>query len=79
MSRYVLLYQGITDPSSQEESTLVASLKNAKIIDRMPGSLLVDAAESELTALMQKFKKWSFTPDVGVVVKPPRKRIANPF
>lgn len=79
MSRYVLHYLGQSDPSSEEEGTLLSSLQNTTIIDRMPGAVLVDAAESELAALTKKLKKWSFTPEVGVSVNPPRKRILHPL
>ena len=77
MSRYIVHYTGPADPSVQEESTLLSSLKDAKIIDQMPGTLLVDAAESDLAVLARKFKKWRFAPEVTVTVNPPRKRILN--
>lgn len=79
MSRYILHYLGQSDPSSEEEGKLLSSLRNTKIIDRMPGAVLVDAAESELASITKKLTKWSFTPDVAVSVNPPRKRILHPL
>lgn len=79
MSRYVVHYRGTSDPSATEERSLLSSLKNAKIIDRMPGALLVDALDVELEELAKKFKKWRFVPEVSVKVNPPRKRIVNSF
>lgn len=77
MSRFVLLYNGPSDPPAEEEGKLISSLKNTKVIDRMPGTVLVDAAESDIRATLKKFSKWSWSPEVKVTVSPPRKRILH--
>ena len=77
MSRYVLSYQGVSDPTAQEEGALVSALTDAKVVDRMPGTLLVDGNEKELMRLVQHFKQWNLSPAVKVSVNPPRKRIVN--
>jgi hypothetical protein len=79
MSRYVLSYQGISDPPTQEEGALVSALENVKLVDRSPGALLVDGNESDLTRVVRQFKRWSLSPVVKVGVNPPRKRIVRTF
>jgi hypothetical protein len=77
MSRFVLHYLGPADPSQEEEGQLLSSLKHATVIDRMPGTLLVDGAASDLAAITRKFTKWRCSPEVSVAVNPPRKRILH--
>ena len=74
MSRFVILYQGVTDPSAQEERSLVSSLKRAKVIDRMPGTILVDGSEAEVSSVVKKLKKWTFSREGGAGVTRRRAR-----
>lgn len=77
MSRYVLTYQGAGDPAAQEELALVAALGPAKVVDRLPGTLLVKGRESDLSSIAAEFKDWSLRPVVYVDTNPPRRRIAT--
>lgn len=79
MSRYVICYQGDCDPPRQEERRLVSSLnKHAKVIEQIPGSILVDGAESEIAAALDRLKLWTFSPERSVRIRPPHKRIKQP-
>lgn len=78
MSRFVLLYQGVADPSVQEERSLVSSLKTSKVIDRMPGTILVDGPETEVASAVKRLKKWTFSPERSLAINPPRRRIKTP-
>ena len=75
MSRFVICYQGPSDPPAQEERSLVSSFKRAKVIDKMPGTLLVDGPESEIATVVKRLRQWSFSPERKVSIKPPHKRI----
>ncbi|MFC5514014.1 hypothetical protein ACFPOU_23200 [Massilia jejuensis] len=77
MSRYVLSYLGVNDPPKKEERELVSSLGNAQVLDRMPGTLLVDGSKVELAKVAKKFSGWSLSPVAQASVGPPRKRIVN--
>lgn len=77
MSRFVIHYIGNSDPSKAEESRLVSSLKNAAIIDRMPGSLLVEAPEPPLAGDDATFAQWRVTPEASAAVPSPHKRILH--
>ncbi len=81
MSRFVICYQGANDPSQQEERSLLsslASLKQAKVIDQMPGTLLVDGPESEIAKVVKRLRQWSLSPARKVAVQPPHKRLRQP-
>lgn len=75
MSRFVLLYQGIGDPSQQEERVLVSAFKAAKVVDWLPGSILVDGDEAEVASVVKKNKNWAFSPERSASVAPPHQRI----
>lgn len=75
MSRFVLLYQGTSDPSRQEERSVVSALKTAKVVDRTPGSILVEGPESEVASVVQQCQNWTFSPVRSVGVSPPHKRV----
>lgn len=78
MSRFVILYQGVTDPPAGEERSLVSSLKRAKVIDRMPGNILVDGSEAEVVSVVKKLKLWTFSPVGSAGIKPPHKVLKQP-
>jgi hypothetical protein len=77
MSHYVLCYQGPSDPTEQEEGALVSALQNVTLVDRMPGTLLVEGNKSDLMHVVQHFQEWNLSPAVGVTVNPPGKRVVN--
>ena len=77
MSRFILHYLGANDPTSQEENRLVSSLGTAVVIDRIPGSLLVEAPESELAETMAAFEQWDFAPEAKVSIEPPDRSVLH--
>lgn len=78
MSRFVLLYQGTSDPSRQEERSVVSALKTAKVVDRTPGSILVEGPEAEVASVVRQRQNWTFSPVRSVGVAPPHKRVKLP-
>ncbi|MDM0118355.1 hypothetical protein [Variovorax arabinosiphilus] len=78
MSRFVLLYQGTSDPSRQEERSVMSALKTAKVVDHMPGSILVEGPEAEVAAVVQQCQNWTFSPVRSVGVAPPHKHVKAP-
>jgi hypothetical protein len=78
MGRYVLHYQGNADPSVQEEDDWLSALGSVNVIDRLPGSLLVDATEPDLATLVTQYTNWSFSREKRAAVTPPRKRVVAP-
>lgn len=77
MSRFILHYLGTNDPTSQEENRLISSLGTAVVIDRIPGSLLVEAPESELAETMAGFEQWGFAPEATVSIEPPDRSVLH--
>lgn len=75
MSRYVVVYRGPRDPSRQEESTLVSALKPVKILDRMPGTLLVEGDESVVASAVRQCENWTFSLEHSLSVKPPHRKL----
>ncbi|WCM92801.1 hypothetical protein M5C99_21060 [Acidovorax sp. NCPPB 2350] len=80
MGRFVLLYQGAGDPSPQEERSIVSALRSgkgarrARVVDRMPGSLLVEAPESDVAGAVCG-RNWTFCPERPLGAAPPHKRL----
>lgn len=75
MSRYVICYQGDCDPSAKEERSLMSSLKNrVRIIDRMPGTILVDGTRDALEAALGPLEGWTFSPERAIQTRPPHKQ-----
>lgn len=77
MSRYTATYLGDSDPSEQEESDLISALKNVKIIDKIPGTFLVEGKASELVRIAAALTLWRLAPEVVLKVSPPRRLIAK--
>lgn len=75
MNRFVVVYAGLHDPSAQEERTLLSALKPAKVVDRMPGTLLVEGQASLVEAAVRRCKNWTFAQEGAAHVAPPHKRI----
>lgn len=74
----MILYQGVTDPPVGEQRSLVSLLKRTKVIDRMPGNILVDGSEAEVASVVKKLKKWTFSPVGSVGIKPPHRALKQP-
>jgi hypothetical protein len=72
MSRFVIVYNDNSDPPAQDERRIVASLTTAKVIDQMPGTLLVDGPEAEVATAVSRLDKWSFSPERPMAANPPR-------
>jgi hypothetical protein len=66
MGRFILLYGGVEDPSVKEQKRLLSALKNAVVLDSMPGSILVEGMEGELALAMAHEKDWSFSPERSI-------------
>lgn len=75
MSRYALIYAGEGDPSAQVEADLIAALSPYKVLDRMPGILLVDGPRVQLEAMARKFSGWRLSPIANATINPPGPRI----
>lgn len=54
---------------------LMSALKAAKVVDRLPGTILVDADEAEVASVLRKNKNWTFSPERTASVAPPHRRI----
>lgn len=75
MSRYVVVYQGPHDPSRQEERLLMSALKPVRILDRMPGTLVVEGDEAVVASAVRQCRNWTFTREHGVSVHPPHRKL----
>lgn len=75
MNRFVVIYEGLHDPSVQEERTLLSALKPAKVVDRMPGTLLVEGPAALVEAAVRGCKNWKLAREGTASVAPPHKRV----
>lgn len=75
MDRFVVIYQGRCDPSHEEERSLLSALEDVKVVDRMPGTLLVEGEEAAVAAAVGRCDNWSFSQERSFSVKPPHQRI----
>lgn len=78
MSRYVICYQGANDPSQQEVNSLLSCFDRVKVIDTLPGTLLVDGPKAEIASAVKGMSQWTFSPERVVSVRPPRRRLKAP-
>jgi len=67
--------QGISDPSTQEERTLVSALKRVKVVDCMPGTMVVEGDEADVASAVRQAPNWTFSRERGASVAPPHHRI----
>lgn len=56
----------------------MSALKTAKVVDHMPGSILVEGPEAEVAAVVQQCQNWTFSPVRSVGVAPPHKHVKAP-
>lgn len=75
MSRFVVLYQGISDPSTQEERSLVSALKRVKVVDRMPGTVVVEGEEADVECAVRELPNWTFSRERVLSSAPPHARL----
>lgn len=75
MSRFVVLYQGSSDPSTQEERSLVSAFKRVKVVDRMPGTMLVEGEEADVASAVRQVANWSFSLERTLSAAPPHRRL----
>lgn len=75
MSRFVVLYQGATDPSMQEERSLVSALKRVTVVDRMPGTMLVEGDEADVECALRQMPNWTFSRERVLSAAPPHHRL----
>lgn len=79
--RFVVRYRGPADPPTEEERLIADCLDDEgdlKVVDRMPGSLLVEGDEADVARAVERAPCWVFSPEVAVVVSPPHKRLRRP-
>lgn len=75
MSRFVVIYQGSSDPSTQEERSLVSALKSVKVVDRLPGTVLVEGNEADVASAVRQCKNWTFARERSLSALPPHRRV----
>jgi hypothetical protein len=75
MSRFVVTYQGNNDPSKQEERSLVSALKRVTVVDKMPGTVLVEGDESDVASAVRQLSNWTFSLERGLSAAPPHRRV----
>lgn len=78
MARFVLLYQSLHDPSAQEQGALLSLLKQTRVVDQSPGSLLVEGPEEELAFAVKQCPAWTCSPAQELGVSPPHTPRASP-
>ena len=75
MDLFVLTYEKIDDPPKQEVDALVTSLKGSKILDRMPGSILVEGSRRVISSVGERFPDWRLTKMAYASAKPPNRKL----
>lgn len=50
-------------------------VKAAKVVDRLPGTILVDGDEAKVASVVRQNKNWTFSPERSASVAPPHRRI----
>jgi hypothetical protein len=76
MSRFVVVYNGLSDPPPAEERSLVTALKrSAKVVDAMPGTILVDGVEAAVASVVGRRPNWKYSAQARAVAKPPHRTV----
>jgi hypothetical protein len=76
MSRFVIVYNGLSDPPPAEERSLVSALrKSVTVVDSMPGTILVDGAEAAVASVVGKRPNWQFSAAARASARPPHRAI----
>lgn len=49
--------------------------KRVKVVDRMPGTVLVEGDEADVASAVRQVPNWTFSPERGASVAPPHHRV----
>ena len=75
MDQFVLTYDKLEDPPEHEVDALVTSLKGSKILDRMPGSILVQGSHDVISSVRDRFPDWKLSKMAYASAKPPGRKL----
>lgn len=76
MSRFVVVYNGLSDPPPAEERSLVSALrKSVTVVDAMPGTILVDGARTAVASVVDKRPNWKYSAQARAAAKPPHRAV----
>jgi hypothetical protein len=76
MSRFVVVYNGLNDPPRAEERSLVSALrKSVTVVDSMPGTILVDGAETAVASVVRARPNWKYSAAARAAAKPPHRAV----
>lgn len=71
MSRFVVVFKGNSDPSRAEMRSLMSALgRSVQVVDRMPGTILVDGTETAVASVVGPRPNWGFSPEGGATIGP---------
>ncbi len=73
MARFVIVYQGMQDPTPVQEHALRERLQDVKVLDHTPGAMLVEGTSSRLRSLLADVPDWELATAATVRVRPPRR------
>lgn len=71
--RFVIVYGGTTDPPSAEQARVVSLIKRGKVVDALPGTILVDGERGDVEVAIRDMPNWSFALEQAATVAPPHK------
>ncbi|MGV7207090.1 hypothetical protein ACLB1G_04450 [Oxalobacteraceae bacterium A2-2] len=77
MNRFVITYQSIADPSGAQEDDLLSALGDAIVVDRFPGTLMVEGNAALLAGVIMRFDRWTLSPVVRASVAPPHRNMSE--
>jgi hypothetical protein len=64
MSRYVIIFNGKSDPPRAEMRSLASELaKSVQVVDQMPGVILVDGPEAIIAPVVASRPDWTYAPE----------------
>jgi len=80
MNEYSITYKSITDPTEQEQISLINELKDKKIIilDAFSGCILVKGEEPVINHVLNSYPKWSKSLNKKTTSVNPKKKIIPP-
>jgi hypothetical protein len=75
MGSFVIVYKGQGSPSDSEEREVLSALarKSARVVDQMPGTIMVEGSESEVASALRGRSSWRLSPAGSVDVAPHRR------
>lgn len=66
MGLFVVMYKGVEDPPPAEEKALLLALDGLRVVDRWPGTVVVEARQEDLERRLRSLFTWSFSPAQSV-------------